>query len=459
MKYQVERLKFIQYLKDNPSIIKMAKNLDEELCLTFIRRHTKENENDHKYNKSFLRTFFINLPDHLKTVKVSRAYFKIASKKDWLIISELPKDYLNDMTAKERKELIECRSDAIELLSNTTAEEWLLAVSKEYNGYTDIDKIPANFWSEELLKAVVSQQYFDGTRQEAEHYNIPGLWNKRLALDVAAIDPSSIMIMPKHLIDTEVLSIAINHNESYNLLRGDLNVPDEAWTLDLVKEAVGTCGDVILKVPKFLITEEVRIIAARSGCIPDIKKASYEVAIAYTASHAIRSWTSHGIRSWMNTDECFVNFFSKIKDKEKIVFDILAEASSIDSSFNTCFENFKSLDITLNEDLWIKIFKLYPTCIQHLEKINQTKEMVDAFFSAASIETMDRMAQFINLNKIKAEHTPLMVGCESAILTEVMNKYLRGDNNEAAENLIELEMAPSAYAKIKKELNRPIDKD
>jgi hypothetical protein len=73
------------------------------------------------------------------------------------------------------------------------------------------------------------------------------------------------------------------------------------------------------------------------------------------------------------------------------------------------------------------------------------------FLNTATAEQIDKCAESINLGKIKAQHAPLLIECENALMVEIRNKFFKASAlNTVSGNLIEVDMAPSEFAKIKK---------
>lgn len=416
MKYLVNKKKFAKLLRERPALARTIVTPTENFALSCFHLEKDERAWGAKFEE-----LYIELPKKLKTLAVTRKFIKAARA---LTVSNIPRDILLKLSKQERLQILEHSNRNIEDLPNPTYEEWLYVIS---NGYRNHENIPADMWTEELALEVAKQ----GAVNYNGHFEskFPDhLWNQNFAIKVVTAHVDTLDVVPTHLINNEVLRICLGRD------LGDIKIPESAWDQSTAENAMELHPNNIQYIPKQYITEKVNIIAATKGISYEfLTIKTYPVLVAYVANNMNGS---------TERDEV-IEAVHKIKDKETFILDVLkAEACSSALIFN--------LGLEIPEDLWLKIIKASPERIEKIQRCDQTTAMVDAFLGTATSEVIDKCAESINLGKIKAHHAPFLIGCENVLIQEIRNKFLKaGEVHTETNETIEVDMAPSEYAKIK----------
>jgi hypothetical protein len=430
MKYSVDKEKFFALLRIRPALVKTVVNLTEEDCIDFFT----QNYNSVSYGLSGICiNFYLNLPQALQTLAVTRKYIR-AVKEGRFDLGPVPKEVLAQFTKNDRKICIKAMPESVEELPNVTAEEWLLAVSE---GYSNFETIPEKLITADMVIAALRND-------EDFNSNLPArLWSNEFALELVRVSPSAICMIPKDLITNEILKLCLAK------INDEIKIPDSAWDQATAEAAVviEDCENNIELIPKQFKTEQVNILAARNHAnFKDLNVKTYPVIVAHTTYGNNSYWSGHDENSYKRIRKI-------IKGKEtQFIWDVLQEANIDCASVANDLLLFK-IGLTISNDLWLEILKKYPGCIARIPKSDQTPEMVDAFLSAASPELIDKYSEIINLMRVREHHAPLLMGCKKAVWQEIRNKYfLAGSVHAPAKGMLEIDMAPTMYAKIRKEL-------
>ncbi|MCX5884343.1 MAG: hypothetical protein NT096_00260 [Proteobacteria bacterium] len=412
MKYLVDKKKFTLLLRARPALLRTVVNLTEEFCKTCFYK-----EKDERCWSAKFSEIYLEIPSELKTLAVTREYLKT----NYSELSIIPLDILTKFTKHERHKCLENNIHNIEILPNPTYEEWLLVLSHSYHEYKNI---PMDMWTQEMALEVArhnGDRGFDFEFPEA-------LWDQAFAIQMVTASSSMLNVVPTDLINNEVLQHCLNRDLD------KLEIPESAWDQATVEKAVELLSYNIQYVPKQYITEKINLIAASKGIsfsLLTIK--TYPILVAYVANN-----------NCDGNKDSIIKAVNKIKDKETFILDVLKtqEDNRPTGIFN--------LDFEISEELWLKILKNEPSWIIKIDRCNQTPAMVDAFLNSASADQIDRYALSINLGKIKAHHAPLLIGCENNLIQEIRNKFLKANAvNTVTDTLMEIDLAPSEYAKIK----------
>ena len=417
MKYLVDKKKFVKLLRERPALARTIVTPTENFALSCFHLEKDERAWGAKFEE-----IYIELPKELKTLAVTRKFIKTARG---LTVSNIPKDILLKLSKQDRLKTLEHSHRNIEDLPNPTYEEWLYVIS---NGYRNHENIPADMWTEELALEVAKQ----GAVNYNGHFEskFPDhLWNQDFAVKVVTAHVDTLDVVPSHLINNEVLRICLERDLS------DIKIPESAWDQATAESAATLNSYNIQFIPEQYITEKVNILAATKGISYSfLTIKTYPVLVAYVANN-----TNGG-----EEKEKVIKDVHKIKDKEAFILDVL-KARSDDKE--TCLFN---LGLEISEDLWLKIIKVDPELIRSINRCDQTPEMVDAFLGMATPKVIDKCAESINLGKIKAQHAPFLIECENVLIQEIRNKFLKaGEVHTETNETIEVDMAPSEYAKIK----------
>jgi hypothetical protein len=417
MKYLVNKKKFARLLRERPALARTIVTPTENFALSCFHLEKDERAWGAKFEE-----LYIELPKELKTLAVTRKFIKTARA---LTVSNIPLDILLKLSKQDRLQILEHSHRNIEDLPNSTYEEWLYVIS---NGYRNHENIPADMWTEELALEVAKQ----GAVNYNGHFEskFPDhLWNQDFAIKVVTAHVDTLDVVPTHLINNEVLRICLGRD------LGDIKIPKSAWDQSTAENAMELHPSNIQYIPKQYITEKINIIAATKGIFYKLLTIkTYPVLVAYVANNTNGSSEREEVAKAVH----------KIKDKETFIQDVL---KVVDDDRSTCLFN---LGLEISEDLWLKIIKASPELIKRINRCDQTPAMVDAFLGTATSEVIDKCAESINLGKIKAQHAPFLIGCENVLIQEIRNKFLKaGEVHTETIETIEVDMAPSEYAKIK----------
>ena len=430
MKYQVDKERLIQLIYSRPSFLKAITNLTEDFCIALFK-----NANE---NTSNISDIYGAIPYRVKTLKVTQAYIHIPiNRNHWrgccFDINLIPNEHLAKLSAKDRHYII-TRHDCnhIEKLPIPTKAEWVLAITNDYDNF---EKVPAEVWTQDLVLSIIKKAKEDSHINLSEcNFDFPRIWTSDFARLAVSHNPEALYCLPKRFITGEILAIAFA-SKGMDLEGAD--IPEEVWNQTLADQAVQNIGKNISFIPPNYLTPDNKKEAARQGYFLETLDESYPLLVAYTACNSI---------GLMN--KRIKELICKLKDKEAFILDVVMETVESDRGFQ-CMDNFKEMQLPISSDLWVKILKLMPSALRKSDKSDQTDAMIDAFLSAATPEVIDYCATYINLGKIRAHHAPLLIGCKHVIIQEAIKKHLKNESNPATEDTIEINLAPSEYAKVK----------
>jgi hypothetical protein len=417
MKYLVDKSKFAKFLHSRPAMIKTVVNLTEEFCKDCLNKAKIDGEKNHYFRGNFSEVY-ASIPPEFRTLAVTREYLK-SSTHYGFDPSEIPTEIRAKLSTADRAKILENAHRNIEFLPKPTYDEWL-SVLKE--GYRNYENVPKEMWTRDTALAVAEKDsgFSNG-------FKFPkALWTQGLAIDMVQVESNMIHAVPSRLINNEVLRLCLARDLT------EIKIPEASWDQATAEEAAEKHAENISIIPPQYITEKVNIIAARHGVSFDaLTIKTYPVLVAFVANS-----TYHG-------DEV-VEVVKQVKDKEQFILDVL------DAREDGMYTSIYHIGLSISEDLWIRMIKNHPTCIKHIERINQTPAMVDTFLNTATAVQIDKCAEYINLGKIKAQHAPLLIECVNVLMVEIRNKFFKASAlNTVSGNLIEVEMAPSEFAKIK----------
>ena len=413
MKYQVDQDKLARFLTTRPAMIKTITNLTEAFILKIFTRMGRDKHCAALYNALSLE---------FKTLAVTRAYIKGSS--NWYFDYRLiPAAIRTQLTKEDRLSIIEQKVSVIEEMEDVTTAEWKAAIAK---GYTEFENIPKEMWTKDMVLKVIGKTSY---RRSYEFFkDIPGIWDEKFAEDVVEANPETLSIVPTHLISNAVLKLGANQT-----LDG-IDIPTEAWDTVTATLALHEYTRNFKFIPKHLITRGMINHCADSGEWESLPH-DYEAFVHYIASNPV---------SCYGEPEKSVLKWAKKVNPQKFILEVVALGCSIDTLTRHGF--------TITPELWLKILAIKPEYLGDVPKTEQMEEMVETFFSNANAELLDKMAEKINLGKIKAHHAPLMINCKSGLLIEIMNKFLKGDQKEEGANTIEVSISPAQFAKIRNAL-------
>jgi hypothetical protein len=415
MKYLVNKKKFAKLLRDRPALVRTVVAPTEDFALACFHL-----EKDERTWRAKFEEIYMELPIELKTLAVTRAILKTDNG---ISISNIPRNILLKFTATDRLRLLGKGVRVIEELPNPTYTEWLFALS---NGYTNLENVPENIWTEETALVAIKLGF---QHHESFLFNFPDrLWNQAFAIKAVATNTAVLNVVPTHLINNDVLNACLERD-----LKG-IKIPESAWDQDTAERAVATYSTNIQFIPEQYVTEKVNLIAATKGVFFGyLTIKTYPVLVAFVANNTFLS----------SERDKLIKIVRKL-NKETFILDVL----KTQEDRSTCLFD---LGLEITEALWLKMLKFDPELIKKIPRCDQTPDMVDVFLNSATAEEIDRYVENLNLGKVKAHHAPLLIGCENVLIQEIRNKFLKANEvHTETDELIEVDMAPSEYAKIKK---------
>lgn len=411
MKYQVDQDKLAHFIASRPAMIRHVTTLTEAFILKIFQGIR---------GKAVVALYDL-LPIEFKTMDVTRKYIDKAASY-YFDYSLIPRAIEDQLTKNDRLNLIEKGVHNIEEMYNVTSEEWQFAI--EHN-YTNFDNIPRELWTKDLVLMVVSKPTSDYVLSFFK--DLP-LWDEEFAERIVSQKSEALEIVPPHLISNKVLRQGCDQN-----LKG-IQIPTSSWDLYTAAAAVEACSDNIKCIPSHLITREMINRSAMDGMWDELPSGKdYEAFVHYMAGN-------NNSASYQTPDKSTLKWAKRVNPQK-----FIPETVALGCTPYTLTR----YGFTLTEELWVKILTIKPEFLADVPKSEQTDEMIEAFFAHADHLLMDRLKDSINLGRIKAYHAPLLVNCESELLVEIRNKFLKGDEMDAGANEVEINISPSQFAKIR----------
>jgi hypothetical protein len=409
MKYQVDIDKMANFLRNRPAMVKVLTNLTEGFVLKVLSKEF------HRRQKTV--DFYRALPIELKTLEVTRMY--IASCSSWCLdYSVIPQAIREQLTSDDRKAMLEKKTSIIDELNDATPTEWEHALE---HGYRNYHHIPKNLWTKKLILLVAKENSYDFDLDLAQ---MPITWDETFAEALVDVNHKALKEIPVHVISNRVFKKACRQNLS------GIQIPTDAWDGDCIKEALECQASNIKYIPNHLITKEIVFKCAEEGVWEDLPYRDYDVLVHYISGNP---------HSW-NNPKGLMEMLSKVNPKK-----FISDAIKLGADPSTI----KSFGFTITEDLWQTIIEINPRHLKEIPKADQSEAIIETFFSNAGYEIIDDLQNHINLGKIKAHHAPLLVNCRSGLITEIRNKFMKGDQEKGGDNTIEIDVSPSEFAKIK----------
>jgi len=422
MKYSVDRGRFFKLLKNRPAMIRTVHGLDEALAIEAV---------EESYD------VYYYLPDNLKTLKVSMALLN----KEHLYgvkLEGIPQSVRDVLPIPFLKKFMKKWSDSAPYFPNMPYGCWLAAVE---NGFNDFNKIPDSALTEELVLAAVKHAVSNSYKSTFE---VPEkVWTEGLCDKAIGIYPEMFNQIPMRMRTKHALGLALNHPNS-SVFIAETEIPDESWDEGLALKAVQVEFNNIKAVPRKLVTKEMCLIAARKGLgISQLPVKDFDVYSACLAHGDFR-------------------YGDDINKKIPHLNDPKFQMAVCKENGAKGLENLKELGGVIKESTWVEMLKENPSVLRAVEKTTQTDEMIDAFFSSASTEIIDNLANCINLSKIHKEHVPMLIGCENDTLKVLINRKMKGPPKREklsesgvpieivpTEDTLVLDIAPGEYEAIK----------
>jgi len=437
MRYTADIVKFRDLLLNRPALIKCVTNLTVEQVLSFMFwiDTWEDDEGTPQSRPHSNLEIYTYLPDIIKEDK--DLALKYVENNRWGGQRNLSKGLLESLNPEERLKLISIsnKGSAIDVLPNPTKDEWTHAIfNHSYD--ENICNVPEQFLDEDLLIQLVRNGGKDIPESVWKRPDAQQLLIKFTAADCDRFNDRDV---PTSILTKEALETYIDQADKA-LNRDD--IPPELWDEKLALKAVKSSGRNLHYIPQNLITEEMCIIAA-------VDEVLLEGSARFRTRPVLVAYISHfrlGHFGWIKPMGKLIP--KSLKNDPSFQIDVAKEGGS------TGIQALLSLeDVVITPETWLEILKISPECLKSLKKLDQTDDLIDAFLSQADPELIDKVAKYINLTKIRKEHAPLLIGCKSSIILSTIQKHLKNVSSVSGKDIVEIEMAPGEYAKIRGYLN------
>ena len=428
MKYTVDNEMVLSVLGQRPALITSVLNPPESFLKSAVERNYK-------------------IIDYLTTAqKTDGVYVAFLDAHSWATyaIDKVPTGVLIRLTPKMRLAKIKEHSHLIEWLPQTTVDEWRMAVQSGWAHQKYMEMMPK--------EALESEDIFFGLCKNSP-CNIKAIpecfCTSDMAKKIVAHEWMMIDNLPINLIDNAVLRLALEGSQKeqhpqYVSVGDPLTYNEETWlgklpiwdayTIDLAVRT--SSGRNITDLPRKLVTEELCIYAATEGIdYYDLPIKNRTVLLHAVAHYAMASWKPITFTEPAMEDPEF--------QTEAL---ILGGAKAVN--------NIMASGYKISDKVWENALRGNADLIKEIPRTEQTNEMVDALIMTANQEQIDKLSEHINLGKIKAQHAPLLIGCESPRIMGTIEKFLSPEDKKrmhgkANDNQIELDMSPGDFAKIR----------
>jgi hypothetical protein len=429
MKYIVDKEKLLSVLGQRPALITSVQNPSESFLKSAVARNYK-------------------VIDYLTTAqKTDGVYIAWLDARSWnpFLLGKVPPGVINRLTPKMRLAKIKEHSHLIEWLPQTTVDEWRVAVQSGWMHQKYMEMMPKEaLESEDIFFGLCKNSPSNIIESIPECFCTPDMVKK-----IVAHEWQMINNLPVNLIDNAVLRLALEGSQkeqhpqyinvsetlTYNndTCLGKLPIWD-AYTIDLAVRT--SSGRNISDLPRKLVTEELCIYAATEGIdYYDLPIKNRTVLLHAVAHYVMASW-------------------KPIAFTEPVMEDPEFQTEALILGGSTAVKNIKASGYTISDKVWENALRGNADLIKEIPRTEQTNEMVDALVMTADQATIDSLSDLINLGKIKAQHAPLLIGCESPRIMGTIEKFLSPEDRKrmqgkANDNQIELDMSPGDFAKIR----------
>lgn len=395
------------------------------------------------------RKTFDYAPREWRNKEVMEIYIKLMAKDGWGHLSNLekfPRRVRDSIDKNLVRTLMKKHCNAIKYFS-MPYEDWIKYVSQPGADYSYMD-IPED--TEEILVAAIKHN--SNIAREIPHSK----WTATLATRTVSDNSEVINHVPESLRTLDLYRIALR-----NPIDLSERIPEESCDQALADQAT-LSGNNLGCVPDKFKTRDMclRCLKTEPKCFNDIpmRFRDEEMTIAVMtgtnltywidslndhSDHPLRAENKLGYSYWMSQDSLLLNLAKKDQ-----------ELWDKDHDYGLWgLENYQAKKRINN---WAEIIKVSPISLKHLEKTNQTQEIIDAFFSSASIEVLDYLAQeHINLMRIKKDHAPFLIGCNNETLQGIAERKLGGpkkkkklEDIKVTDDIVVLDLTDAEYRDI-----------
>ena len=429
----ISREKFRRIIQDRPAMARNLINPSSELIA---------------------RTFFSNrktfdyTPREWRNKEVLEFYIQFLTEDQWGHISNLDKfpRRVRDSIDKDLvRKLMKKHCNAIKYF-DMPYRDWLRYVSQPNADYNYMN-IPED--TEEILVAAIKHN--SNIAREIPHSK----WTASLATQVVSDNSDIINHVPESLRTLDLYRIALRNPV-------DLHdrIPEESCDQALADQATQS-GNNLDRIPDQFKTRDMclRCLKADPICYDDIpmrfrdKEMTIEVMVGSGmkywndslddhSDHPLRAEEKLGYAYWLSQD----SFLLHLAKKDQELWDK-------DHGYGLFgLENYQEKKRINN---WAEVVKVSPISLKHIEKSDQTAEIIDAFFSSASLEVLDYLAEHINLMRIKKDHAPFLIGCNNETLQGIAERKLAGprkkvEDIKVTDNVVVLDLTDAEYRDISK---------
>jgi DNA-binding XRE family transcriptional regulator len=384
------------------------------------------------------RVFFRNhktfnyAPREWRNKEVLAHYIEYMRDNQWVYARNLdnfPRRVREEADINQVRSLVEKHCDAIKYFS-LPYEDWKKYVSSPSASYTYND-IPSDIETEDLLVAAIEHN------RDFAHGIPDSKWNPTLAERALKVSGDIINFVPRSLMTLDLYKIAFKTSPELSL---QYNISEENCDQELA-EMVAQSGNSLSHLPARFITRDMCLAALKKDarCNIDYIPRQFrdeEVTIRVLCSddyhynmntfynmdtfkdhtdHPLCAESKTGYAYWMKQEDFPVHLAQR--DQELWEQDHLYKLYGM--------KNFLEMN-SMSQETWLKVIEVSPISLAHIEKTDQTPEIINAFLMAASPAVLDDLAEKINLTLIKKDHAALLVGCENSVLQGIAERKLRG---------------------------------
>ena len=364
--------------------------------------------------------------------------------KSWLTLEVLEK-YCKPMTLKEKKEtgyhgyhtfytyekVIRCFRDdirtkiSLDLLKkmciNSPAAvlsfpeiatyDMILGYVNHPNVNPSYEDIPERFRTEPMLAALLTARVSYSNIIPDEAYT-DGIVDLALSLNAEILNQIPIRF----------ITLARVQKAFQTTLRElTRDIPAEALTPDLVTQIVSFegFGGNISHLPKELRTKADCLIAVKDDgmniCYVPKPLVDEEMLLIALSTKSFLSNKFEFIPPLLR---------EQIKKSNKFLFTIAQIDASSSEKHCIGIENCRVIRPILPET-WVKVLEICPKALYLIEKTDQTDAMINAFFQNASLETIDHLHPKVNLQRLKAEHVPFLMGTTVPLFKDFITRKMQ----------------------------------
>jgi hypothetical protein len=378
--------KFITILQDRPATIRCLQKPDDKYLARCLNANARV--------VGFTDTSWLTLP----VLQELLSLFLKSSYASWGILDSFPRPVLDSLPLKDLRKLCDKHESLVLKFPNAPYDLFLKYVTREHSN-PDFKEIPEQHRTEELLAELFANNYSSG--------GIPDESFTDRIVDVALDKkPSCINYIPIKFLTRDRLTKAFQKEPSLGLSRDD--IPPETWNQELADLATAD-GNNISRIPNAFITKPMCLRSVSGYGIQDIptEHIDEDVVLIAMTSRDLRNYKQYIPSKYLKS-----SFLLK-----------LAQADA-QSENKECFGVSNYRIIKQVQPDWVTVLKVCPKALRLIEKSDQTDEIIKAFFENASITVIDSLKNHINLNRLKKEYTPYLIGTEQKVFQDIITRKM-----------------------------------